>query len=298
MAQTSTIVPGIEPPNGQRSNFVNPPSQRGLILAVATLAITFSTFFVIIRIYTRHFVTRKLWWDDWTCILGWVGLLALASLMFKALDYGGGVDLWNVPETQYRRFMRLFHDIEIVARIAMFFTKASIVLLYHRIFVPDSIRRTGVWWAIWFVFWWNLLYTVALVLVVTTDCIRKETEVGKSQECLKQPVVVFGATVINLVSDLMILIIPMIAIWGLQMAKKKKLRVLAVFAMGSMNSPKIVINSFFANRRSPKPLASLSSPDPSRVRSYEELDEIESQRRLAISDKWASAGSMAVHDTV
>lgn len=75
---------------------------------------------------------------------------------------------------------------------------------------------------------------MALVLVVTTDCIRKETDVAKSQECLKQPVVVFSATVINLVSDLMILIIPMIAIWGLQMAKKKKLRVSAVFAMGSM----------------------------------------------------------------
>lgn len=124
---------------------------------------------------------------------------------------------------------------EIVARIAIFFTKASVVLLYYRIFIPDSSRRTGVWWAIWFVFWWNLLYTVALVLAVTTNCVRKGAKLAaKGQECVKQPVVVLGATVINVVSDLMILIIPIVAIWGLQMGKKKKLRVLAVFAVGLM----------------------------------------------------------------
>ncbi|KAL9579575.1 MAG: hypothetical protein Q9212_005035 [Teloschistes hypoglaucus] len=179
----------------------------------------------------------------------------------------------------------------------MFFTKASIVLLYHRISVPDSSRRTGVWWAIWFVFWWNLLYTVALVLAVTTNCVGKGVEVAKGQECVKQPVVVLGATVINVVSDLMILIIPMVAIWGLQMAKKKKLRVLAVFAVGIF-AQKIVMNSFFANRRGPKSSAVRCSQDPSRLRGYEELDEIEGQRRLTASDKGASAGSMAVDNTV
>ena len=42
-----------------------------------------------------------------TCIFGWVGLIALAGLMFKALDYGGGVDLWNVPKAKYKRFTKV-----------------------------------------------------------------------------------------------------------------------------------------------------------------------------------------------
>lgn len=232
MTTNAGIVPGVKPPAGQQSNFVDPPSKRGLIIAVAVLAITLSTSFLCLRLYTRRFINRKLWWDDWACILGWIGLTALAALMFKALDYGGAVDLWNVPKAKYAHFTKLFHNIEIVGRVAMFFTKASIVLLFHRIFIPVRSRRTAVWWGIWFVFWWNLLYTVALILVVTTECVNKGAKVARGQECLDQSAIVIGATVINVVSDLMILVIPIVAIWNLQMARSQKYRLSAVFTVG------------------------------------------------------------------
>lgn len=129
------------------------------------------------------------------------------------------------------------HDIELVGRIAMFFTKASIVLLYQRVFVPVPNRKTIIWRAIWFVFWWNLLYTIALILTVTTECVGKEDKVARGEECLKQSALVISATVINVVSDLMILVIPIVAIWGLQMAKKPKFRLTAVFSVGAMQVP-------------------------------------------------------------
>jgi len=118
----------------------------------------------------------------------------------------------------------------------MFFTKASIVLLYQRIFITTQSRKTVIWWAIWFVFWWNLLYTVAVILTVTTECVGKEDKVAKGEQCIDQSAFVISATVINVVSDLMILIIPIVAIWGLQMAKRPKLRLSAVFAVGLMQA--------------------------------------------------------------
>ena len=121
----------------------------------------------------------------------------------------------------------------------MFFTKASIVLLYQRIFIPVPDRKTIIWWAIWFVFWWNLLYTIALVLTVTTDCVGKKDKVAKGEECLKQSALVISATVINVISDVMILVIPIVAIWGLQMAKKPKFRLTAVFSVGAMQVPSL-----------------------------------------------------------
>lgn len=69
MASHTGIIPGVEPPVGVKPNFVNPPSQRGLIIAIAVLAISFSTISVCLRIYTRYFVNRKLWWDDCTVFL-------------------------------------------------------------------------------------------------------------------------------------------------------------------------------------------------------------------------------------
>ena len=64
---------------------------------------------------------------------------------------------------------QLFHNIEIVARIGRFFTKASILLLYRRLFIVDGSKKTGTWWAIWSVSWYNLLYALAFVLTVTTQ---------------------------------------------------------------------------------------------------------------------------------
>ena len=127
-----------------------------------------------------------------------------------------------------------FHDIEIIARIGMFFTKVSIVLLYQRLFIPPRSPRTGIFWAIWFVFWWNLLYALALVLTVATECVGQGEKVARGEERLDQYAVLICASVINIVSDFMILIIPIVAIWDLHMARKQKIRLYAVFAVGSL----------------------------------------------------------------
>lgn len=64
MAANTNTMPGVEPPPGVRSNFVDPPTHNGLIITVAVLAVAFSTFFMCLRIYTRRFINHKLWWDD------------------------------------------------------------------------------------------------------------------------------------------------------------------------------------------------------------------------------------------
>lgn len=38
------------------------------------------------------------------CVLGWIFEVALAGLLLKGIDYGGGTDLWNVSKAQYAHF--------------------------------------------------------------------------------------------------------------------------------------------------------------------------------------------------
>lgn len=116
----------------------------------------------------------------------------------------------------------------------MFFTKVSVLLLFHRIFITPGSKKTGIFWAIWFVFWWNLLYALALVLAVLLECVGKEAKVARNEECVNTYAVLISASSINLVSDLMILIIPITAILRLHMPPKEKLRVSAVFAVGAL----------------------------------------------------------------
>ena len=56
--------PVLPPPNGTQSNFVNPVDNKANILILAVLGLFLVTSFTILRLYTRHFITHKLSWDD------------------------------------------------------------------------------------------------------------------------------------------------------------------------------------------------------------------------------------------
>ena len=47
------------------------------------------------------------WLGEVTCCFGWVDVVALASPVFKTLDYGGGIDIWNVSKAQHIRFTKV-----------------------------------------------------------------------------------------------------------------------------------------------------------------------------------------------
>ena len=56
--------PAAKPPAGVTPDFNNPPSLETPLIVVVVLFVAISSFFVAMRLYTRHFVLRKLWWDD------------------------------------------------------------------------------------------------------------------------------------------------------------------------------------------------------------------------------------------
>lgn len=173
--------------------------------------------------------------------------------MLKCLKYGLAVNYWNVTAddgahfTKVRNFkpfpcrrepsystesLQLFGNIEIVARISIFFTKLSILLLTIRIFVPAQSKRTKIWVASWAVIWFNLLYCIALVLVVILQCVNKKEIPGKT--CIDTYSLLVTASMINVLSDLMMLAIPLIAVWDLKMPMRRKIGISVVFAVGML----------------------------------------------------------------
>lgn len=71
-------------------------------------------------------------------------------------------------------------------------------------------------------------------MTVATECAGKADKLSRRKHCLDQYDILVSASVINDVSDLMILVIPIAAIWGLHTPKKKKMKLTAVFAVGSL----------------------------------------------------------------
>ncbi|KAL9599258.1 MAG: hypothetical protein Q9219_003960 [cf. Caloplaca sp. 3 TL-2023] len=214
-------------PHGQHSILVNPPRQIWPTILCMALVVGVPIPFLLVRMYTRIQIHRKVWWDDFP----------YTGMLMQSINYGGCTDLWNVSKADFKKFThhthtQLFHNLEIIARIGMFFTKTAILLLFHRIFVPTGSRRTRIWWAIWIVFWWNLLYALALILSVSLQCVGKDALVAAGKECVDEFAVVMCASVINITTDVALLIIPMFAVWGLHLPSRKKWKLSAVFGVG------------------------------------------------------------------
>lgn len=134
------------------------------------------------------------------------------------------------PLAEYKRYVEIFQDLQMVARTSMFFAKLSILLLYVRLFFPKGVTRSALWWIIQVVVWLNFLYTVGLILALALQCVPYHKPYGSS--CVNQYMVLISASIINIISDLLVLLIPMASLWRLNMSRRRKWAVWALFAFG------------------------------------------------------------------
>ena len=263
------IIPAIPAPLGHHSNLVDPPNIDPIVIAFSVLFVLLSTPWVVVRLYTRIWIKPKLWWDDRE---GTQVQTLDTQLMFlssdlcprmgihgrrwranhtytsmgrrtRPLEYiQGRLDAFQISMIrhllQWNRwltsFLQEFHDIQIVARIGMCCTKLSFLLFYQRLFVPVGSRWTVLWWSIWVTFWFNILYAAALVITVATECVGKADIVAAGGRCIDEYAMLIFASVVNAISDVMILVIPIVGIWGLQMPTAQKRRLSAVFFIGGL----------------------------------------------------------------
>ncbi|KAL8984381.1 MAG: hypothetical protein Q9205_001644 [Flavoplaca limonia] len=203
------MTSAIPPPSGQSSNLVDPPSIDTTIIACTALLLVLATPLLVVRLYTRIRIKPKLWYDDGTCVLGWGFMVALGVLNIKLLSYGSGSNLWNVSE----------HDW---------------IHMKARLFITQANRFSPIYWSIWITFWCNCLFAVAYVITLTTRCIGKAALVAEGGQCIDEYAILITSSFINVAMDIFVLVIPIIAIWGLQMPTAKKRRLSVVFVLGGV----------------------------------------------------------------
>ncbi|KAI1432030.1 hypothetical protein GGR50DRAFT_689267 [Xylaria sp. CBS 124048] len=196
------------------------------------LYITICTIFTFARLYTRLRIHEQLWWDDWTMFFAWIGTIAFCTLQIVWTNYGAGVNIGNVPNDKYLIFLKIWLGNQMVARISIFFARLSILLFYIRVFFPIGTTKTVFWWVIQAVIWLNTLYCISLILVLSLQCVPYHLPFGSS--CVNQWLVLINASVINIISDVAVLVIPIASIVKLRTTKRKKWAIWALFAFGTL----------------------------------------------------------------
>ena len=114
--------------------------------------------------------------------------------------------------------------------------KASILLQYLKIFVPQGRYRSPMLYAIHITLWLTISFYFAIMVVEIFACTPREKiwnplVVGR---CVHPTAILIAAASSNVATDFAILVLPMYTLLHLQMPRKRKLGILAGFATGAL----------------------------------------------------------------
>ncbi|PYI06609.1 hypothetical protein BO78DRAFT_368572 [Aspergillus sclerotiicarbonarius CBS 121057] len=197
-----------------------------------TVCLTVSTGFVAMRLYSKLHITKAPGWDDWTCCLAWFGLIGYVVLAFEADKYGRGVHQWEVDASDLREFSKLTNASQILYGPLIFLTKLSIFLLYVRVFAPSA--KCNPFWFIQLLIGLNFLFYLADIIVKICECTPQARIWDKTVpgHCIDLNVPILVTSIVNVISDIMMLLMPIRCVWRLQIPVRKKLGISAIFAAG------------------------------------------------------------------
>ncbi|TVY39056.1 Satratoxin biosynthesis SC1 cluster protein [Lachnellula occidentalis] len=203
--------PALEPPQGVVPNFNSHDTLAVYILPTVLSGLALSTVFLILRIYTKYFITRSVLWED--C----------------------GRHQWDTSVRDSIDLSYYANIVQILYGPTMFTVKLSILLQYMRIFVPGREGNMAMFVLIHTVLWADLAFYTVDTLFEIFSCSPRALNWNKLIDhgsCFNVEALIISAGAINVISDCVILFLPVYSIWRLNLSTKKKVQIIAVFAFG------------------------------------------------------------------
>ncbi|KAL8955203.1 MAG: hypothetical protein Q9193_006853 [Seirophora villosa] len=229
-------ISALPPPTGELSNFESPYSRAVDAVIAPAICLALMLSMVIIRFYTKIFIKRTSGWDDYFCILATIGAIGFAAVTISlARQHVIGPHQWNVPVSRFTNdVLKKLIVVDIIYPPAILMAKLSLLVLYLQVFRPSQKMRYAIYFGIVFV---TAFYTGAFIAF----CVMAIPRPGESlletlfsnDLALLIPLS-FAMGSVNVASDFYIFLLPIPAVYQLQLATKKKIGYCAIFGTGSL----------------------------------------------------------------
>ena len=143
----------------------------------------------------------------------------------------GGAHAWEISITKFNIYML---DVFLAAPIYTLsgsFAKISLLIFYLRL-SPQRWFRWSIWGVIAFIFG----YTVGIFFGLIFSCspISVSWDITVTGECINRPALYIATAVSNIISDIILFVLPMPMVVKLQLPLKQKLGLFFIFGVGSL----------------------------------------------------------------
>lgn len=148
-------------------------------------------------------------------------------------QHGGGYPFAELSPKEQIAFKKFCYIATILYCPMALFVKIALLAILTRIFAPF---RGKVWFIYIFLGCLCCYYTVALIVKIRICGPIPRYWLGEQVPgtCLDQTAALIADSVISVVSDLIILILPLPLTWSLQMSRNRKLRVIGLLGAGGL----------------------------------------------------------------
>lgn len=173
---------------------------------------------------------QKLWWDDRIIVLSMACNLLAVGLIFAMYSQGLGLPSSTVAPAQIVNMTKVSLAAKILFAWNICLTKLSILLMYYRIFDLSRLGKAYLVGIGAFVVLWSVVSTCLFVL--TCGPIQKLWYPNLPGHCIDLIGRWIANAVSNVLTDLMMLFLPMAQVLRMTLSRTEKMAVALVFAQG------------------------------------------------------------------
>ncbi|KAM7206070.1 puromycin-sensitive aminopeptidase [Naviculisporaceae sp. PSN 640] len=224
-SNSTEMVGLMPPPPGVTPDFFSIQPVQNTFTVVFAVFWGLATVALMLRIYTRAFLVKSLGWDEPLLVAAWAVTFVFGIMSIRTFPFGFGRHLWDVTAEQLAGY---FGYLLILAYTYLWpptLSKLSILVLYWRI-SPERWFRAGII-AMAFIL---VAYTVTFTALFAGPC-NPNLGTPESAVCLNN--IAVSQAVLNIVTDGVMIIMPIPTIHALHMRLKQKIVVGFILALGS-----------------------------------------------------------------
>ncbi|KAL7619458.1 hypothetical protein AAE478_009997 [Parahypoxylon ruwenzoriense] len=206
-------------------------NRTGETIAAVVLCVFFATTAVCLRLYVRRYVLRQFWLDDYLAFAGMIGMITNGIMQCIHTRYGFGAHFWDMRDgEQTIEFWKLFYILTITYATTLMLIKFSLFFQYYRLIQDIPHYRLFYIAVMALVAGWVIAQEFILIFSCTPIPNYWDRRYGGT--CLDSNLLGWMNSVGNIVTDIIILLLPIPVVWRLNLKRGRKWAVLGIFALG------------------------------------------------------------------
>ncbi|KAF2130674.1 hypothetical protein P153DRAFT_384935 [Dothidotthia symphoricarpi CBS 119687] len=235
MANINGTLTVVAPPPGYSVNFANP--QRQLLTEVYVVVVVenlLAVAFLLQRVYIRSYLMKLFQTEDGIVLAAWIFSCATQATLLVGWYYRViGVHAWEISLDDYGLYSRLILAGPLVYAPCMACSKAALCLFYGRL-NPDRVFQIAVGSTLFVIVGAYTGIFFSLVFACHPIAASWDPTLQPIAVCINRGAIYIATAVIGIITDVLLIALPIPTIWRLQMPLKQKVGLTGIFGVGSI----------------------------------------------------------------